>query len=173
MGCGKLALLSQMQYTKGECQSKVNLYSVPGIAGKIIMKNFRFTTKLVYLSVSLIATFLVFIFNRNYQITYSVSHQETLSLRKKEIEDIIIMIKTDKNNFGKKYNFKTIDNHPGYNNSLKNYKMINFGYCSFSQCLILSNEFRRNEFTLILYKNRIFPFFYDKHLFNKINSKYG
>lgn len=136
------------------------------------MKNFMFLPKIIYLCISLLAIFLIFILNRNYQITYDVSQQTLLNLNEREIVEISKIINSNANSFGKAHNFKTIDNHPGYNDSSKNYKMINFGYCDFSQCLILSNEFKKSEFNLIFYRNRIFPFLYDDKEFFEIKNSY-
>ena len=110
-----------------------------------------------FITISFILVYILMLLNRTFQITYKVSYEKILQIDEKNIEDKIGIVRNISQKSGGVFRVKEIDGHPGSLDRKKNYKFIHFGYCSFEECLVLSNNFNKNEFYLFYYYNYLIP----------------
>jgi hypothetical protein len=108
-------------------------------------------------------TFILFLLfsytNRMFLLTYKVTNRSFLHIDEKEIPLILSQIKQK---YSKKWGYvvkiRSSKDYPGENDISKNYKFNQFGYCSFFNCLVFSNNFSKNEYRVIYYENYVLPF---------------
>lgn len=107
--------------------------------------------------VLIIATFAFL--NRMAMITYGVVFEKTAVLNPAKQDAAYLVLKRSySGKFGYRFADRRLPGHPGDPTRSKNYAFRQFGFCSFSECLVFSNPFSPNEFYIHYYRNFLWPF---------------
>lgn len=97
--------------------------------------------------------------NRMFMGTYDVIFEKVVTLHPAKQDATYLTLKR---NYSGKFGYMLADRrlpgHPGYPTPEGNYVFRRFGFCSFSECLVFSNDFSPNEFYIHYYSNSLWPF---------------
>ena len=95
--------------------------------------------------------------NRVSLITYPPVYSKTVVLDDAGVRSIWKgMLRQYGSSPGAKFAFKRLSGHTG--GAQAPYVFKHFGYCSYFECIIFSNDFHENEFNVFYHSNYLLPF---------------